>query len=529
MIYLTLYNNLWIKIDTEDITSLNLIKEHFSYRPEGYQFSKLYKSGAWNGYIQLFDYRNRMLPYGLLFDLIKLLKNNNYDIQASDEVKNIYKNYSYDSISFNYDLKYYPRYYQDEIIKSCIKHKCGVFSSATASGKSLSLAYIVKILKENNLINRSLIVVPTTSLIIQFYDDLIEYGIDENLLGKFYADSKDWDKPILISTWQSLSHDPEKIRQNELKEIHKELRKKSLSDENKEYYTNRKEIITSSEYLDRIKKLKSYKNKLLKSIDCVIIDEVQSATSRSVSDLLKQIPNAEYRFGCTGTLPDEKLDVQNIKSFIGPILKKYTVEELTNAGYLNKCDIQMYHLYYNTPMKGTLNEVKDQLFESEFRYDVIKDIVNNIGDENVLILVGRIEKEGKLLENYLNQQFPDKKVKFVYGGTKTDQREEWRQKCIDENNIILLASYPVFQAGINIPNLRYVIFASSYKSMVRIGQSIGRSLRTKEGKEDSCIIDLVDHSNKYIPKQSKERLKYYNKEGFDIQEFVYKEKEYVYC
>ena len=159
MIYLTLYNNLWIKIDTEDITSLNLIKEHFSYRPEGYQFSKLYKSGAWNGYIQLFDYRNRMLPYGLLFDLIKLLKNNNYDIQASDEVKNIYKNYSYDSISFNYDLKYYPRYYQDEIIKSCIKHKCGVFSSATASGKSLSLAYIVKILKENN--SRSIMVYST--------------------------------------------------------------------------------------------------------------------------------------------------------------------------------------------------------------------------------------------------------------------------------------------------------------------------------------------------------------------------------
>jgi hypothetical protein len=75
-------------------------------------------------------------------------------------------------------------------------------------------------------------------------------------------------------------------------------------------------------------------------------------------------------------------------------------------------------------MKGTLNEVKDQLFESEFRYNVIKDIVNNVGDENILILVGRIEKEGKLLEHYLNNNFPDKQVKFVYGGTKIDQREE---------------------------------------------------------------------------------------------------------
>jgi hypothetical protein len=33
--------------------------------------------------------------------------------------------------------------------------------------------------------------VPTTSLIVQFYDDLIDYGIDKDLLGKFFADSKD--------------------------------------------------------------------------------------------------------------------------------------------------------------------------------------------------------------------------------------------------------------------------------------------------------------------------------------------------
>jgi hypothetical protein len=78
-----------------------------------------------------------------------------------------------------------------------------------------------------------------------------------------------------------------------LKEIHKELRKKTLSDEDREYYNDRKEIITSSEYIDRIKLLNSYKKDLLQSINCVIIDEVQSASSRSVSDLLKSIPNAE--------------------------------------------------------------------------------------------------------------------------------------------------------------------------------------------------------------------------------------------
>jgi superfamily II DNA or RNA helicase len=45
-------------------------------------------------------------------------------------------------------------------------------------------------MKLNNL-KRFLIVVPTTSLILQFYDDLIDYGIDKECIGKFYADEKD--------------------------------------------------------------------------------------------------------------------------------------------------------------------------------------------------------------------------------------------------------------------------------------------------------------------------------------------------
>jgi superfamily II DNA or RNA helicase len=119
-----------------------------------------------------------------------LLRKNKYDIKVSDEVKTLYGN-NIDNVEFIYNLKYSPRYYQEEITNECIRYKKGIFVSPTASGKSLIISYIIDILHHNKLSNKSLIIVPTTSLVVQFYEDLLEYGISSNLIGKFYAEEKD--------------------------------------------------------------------------------------------------------------------------------------------------------------------------------------------------------------------------------------------------------------------------------------------------------------------------------------------------
>ena len=61
--------------------------------------------------------------------------------------------------------------YQKEIIEDAIQKTCGIYVSATASGKSNIIAYIIKILYENKLTNKHIIIVPPTSLIKQFYVD----------------------------------------------------------------------------------------------------------------------------------------------------------------------------------------------------------------------------------------------------------------------------------------------------------------------------------------------------------------------
>jgi len=81
--------------------------------------------------------------------------------------------------------------------------------------------------------------------------------------------------------------------------------------------------------------------------------------------------------------------------------------------------------------------------------------------------------------------------------------------------------------GINIKRLHHVIFASSYRSKIKVLQSIGRGLRTHETKNMLIVWDIVDdltwisdwgdkqvkHIN-HVFKHWNERLRYYKKQGF---------------
>ena len=61
--------------------------------------------------------------------------------------------------------------------------------------------------------------------------------------------------------------------------------------------------------------------------------------------------------------------------------------------------------------------------------------------------------------------------------TEAVERDKIRGIVEEENNAIIVASYGVFSMGINIKRLHNIIFASPYKSQIKVLQSIGRGLR----------------------------------------------------
>ena len=97
---------------------------------------------------------------------------------------------------------------------------------------------------------------------------------------------------------------------------------------------------------------------------------------------------------------------------------------------------------------------------------------------------------------------------------------ETRNKVLDKvrsGEIKILLATKIFDAGIDVPNLKYFISCSSGKSYVSVLQRIGRLLRRTETKTDIYIFDLVDRESEYLFKQSQQREKYYREQGFLVK------------
>ena len=458
------HNDLQIKINTESMDYLSGMKELFTQYVDGFQFMPRYRSGGWSGKMCMIANFHNTLPYGLLIDLVKFHKMHfsSFHLSIDDDVKEMFKG---PKLKVKYDLSLKPRFYQKESIDICLNHTKGIIRSATASGKSLVISYIIKTLLENNIIAKALLFTTTVSLVEQFYTDMIEYGIDKKLIGRVYTKKKQWDTPITISTWQSLMNNHDKIP----------------------------------------------------NYECIISDEVHQVKSHELKKILVKATRATYRLGFTGTLHSAELDNWNVKSYLGPVLKEYSSGFLAEKGFISKCNVHIMGIEYNDEnIEGTYDEVKDVIFTNEYRLNVIDGLVSML-DHNALVLVGKVEKEGDFLAERLKNI--GKEVVFLSGRDSVEEREKWRIAMMSRNDIVLIATYGIFQQGINVPNLKYIILAAPFKSKIRVLQSIGRALRMYENKKHGAhIFDIHDHV-KYLKKHGDVRYRFYDSEKFAINEY----------
>ena len=464
MINFYLHDTLNVKIETDNWDYLRAVKDHFSYYAKNYKFMPRYKAGLWDGKIPLFSTGNQTLPFGLTLKLLKYHKQEWNDIpyNISPDVKALFTGIKPE---YNKDLLFSPYDYQDDCISTCLSASKGIIRSATASGKSVMISYVMRELWEKGLVKNGIIIVPSISLVTQFYNDMDDYGIDMSLIGRVGEDWKEWDKPMVISTWQSLQNVPH--------------------------------------HMERM--------------DGVVVDEVHGAKADVLCGLLKQAPNARFRYGFTGTMPSPLLEQNQVLSYLGPILREYGSVELAKLGYVAKCLINRVHIDYSEKPKGTYNDIKDHCFNNTFRLGVIKNIIKKTKG-NILLLVSKVEDEGEALKQILinDPEFSGHEIEFLSGKDSGDDREQWRKYMDTSKNTVLIATYGIFQQGINMKSLSNLILVSPSKSKIRVLQSIGRTLRLHTDKKNGALIWDICDNVKYLDKHADIRLKHYSMEGFDV-------------
>src|SRR5690606_28363200 len=111
---------------------------------------------------------------------------------------------------------------------------------------------------------------------------------------------------------------------------------------------------------------------------------------------------------------------------------------------------------------------------------------------NTLVLFNFVEKHGKPLYELITERCVNKRVHFIAGEVEGNDREEIREYVQGNDEQVIVASYGTFSTGVNLTNLRHVVFASPSKSKIRVLQSLGRGLRMEKGKMNVTLWDIVD-------------------------------------
>ena len=152
----------------------------------------------------------------------------------------------------------------------------------------------------------------------------------------------------------------------------------------------------------------------------------------------------------------------------------------------------------------------------EERLEKVLDIINGLPAEDpVLVLANRVEYLEKLNERYSGKSLCLSKM-----GNSKRAKQERRESLMNLNDgklNCIFATYQLAKEGLDVPNLRYVVFATPEKDPTTIIQASGRVGRKADGKKKGVIIDFVDSFGMYRG-WAKKRLGFYKKLGMKMVE-----------
>ena len=481
-------NESYIKVHCDESIAWEL-RDAFSFRPPGFQFVPSYKQKLWDGYLRLFNPLSRQILRGLAPQVIEWANKKGYTYTYEDE--------DYDT-SFSIEEankfieqlnpKHMPRDYQVNSFVHAIRSKRRIVISPTGSGKSLLLYLIsMRLFREGK---KGLLIVPRSALVEQMFSDFEDYSSKNGKdMAKYchrvYSGrDKITDKPICISTWQSLYKMP------------------------KDYF---------------------------EQFDYVICDEVHQAQAKSLTDIVGKCTKAQYRLGVTGTLSGAKAHEWQLVGLFGQLYRATTSAELMKKKQLAELTIKCLLLKYS---EEECQYMKSASYKDEIDYIVSNKERNNFIcnlalslEGNTLLLFNYVDKHGKVLHEMLSNRVKDsRKVFFIHGGTDVEDRESIRKIIESEHNAIIVGSVGVLSTGTNIVALNNIVFASPSKSRIRNLQSIGRALRVSDTKSAATLFDLADDFSwkareNFTLKHFFERIKTYNEENFNFKIYKVKMKD----
>ena len=453
-------NEVFLKVDCDDGLAKELF-EFFSFKVPNAKFMPSFKNRMWDGKVYLFSIKTHKIYIGLLPYVDEFCRERGYEFEGVEEVLG---NKQREKVSQSWlaDLKlpFEPREYQIDAFNTAIQYGRQLLLSPTASGKSLIIYLLARYYNK-----KTVIIVPTTSLVEQMTKDFEDYGYDKKIC-KIYSGQPVFDSDITITTWQSFSKAPKNV---------------------------------------------------MESFEVVFGDEANLFKANVLKGILEKMKNTAIRFGTTGTLDGTEVHRLQLEGLFGPVKKVTTTADLMEEGTIANLNIGILILKHKKVKLPTYQEEMDYLVSNDSRNEFICNLVYSLKG-NTLVLFQYVEKHGEVLHGKMFKRLGEK-LHYVFGGTDVTDREDVRTIVEKSNDNVILASYGTFSTGVNIKKIDNIIFASPSKSRIRNLQSIGRGLRKGKDKNSMRLFDIADDigGSNYTLNHCKERINIYNEEGFNYE------------
>ena len=373
---------------------------------------------------------------------------------------------------------------------------------ATGSGKSLTISLIVEFMRRKG--KKGLLLVPNINLLTQFKNDISDYNLtelfeDTHVIGGGSTD-KHFNCSLTISTWQSMLNFKEKL--NEL--------------------------------------------------DYVITDEVHRFASEETSAIVKETINCKYKWGFTGTIPENNVSKMLLIGLFGLPKTYITSSRLIELGLATPIRINSIIFQYDQVQKNIFRDFKNFSQQLKFvkdndkRNEFIVDLTSRLKG-NSLVMFQHTEHGKGLFIDIMKKLHPEVEVElkditgkksfefqgqygvyFLNGEDDAKTREKTRKVLEEHDNAILIANYSLLSTGVNIKKLHNLVLASPLKAYTTVTQSIGRGMRLHHSKKEFVVYDLIDDFGlrkpggifykQYIHRKNTS----YNPEEFPIYEHFYK-------
>lgn len=492
MITIIPHDETYIQIKCADFGIEQELADHFTFDVPNAKFAPKYKSGIWDGRIRLFNQRKKLIYKGLIELVHKFARTREYEINIDSGLNPTTNITRGEVVAFMNSLKLHGRgkpieirEYQIDAVHKALANKRIILESATSSGKSLIIYSIIRYALENS--QRLVLIVPTVNLVTQMIGDFADYSsangwdVGQHVHALYAGKDRVFTKDVIVSTWQTIA---------------------SMKKSDEKNYQILTEIT-----------------------DILIADEAHTLAATVVSAAIEGFVNTQHRIGTTGTMADAQCNALVLIGLLGPVHKIISAAKLIEAGQAVPIEIRVLLLKHPAHFCKALSgmdykEEISQIISNEARNKFIVNL-SLATKGNTLILYRFVENHGQILYNMIKEKaHVDRPIYFIHGGVKVEERDRIRLILDTDENAIIVATESLMSTGLNVPSIENLIFACPSKSSIRIRQSIGRTLRLKEGKTGAIIFDIADDFRVGSKKNTtlrhmEERLGIYIKEDFN--------------